>query len=250
MLLTGCHGVLSGVYGEPPTSAPVGAGQMYLDASDWHEWHYIDLEALRARVEGDPQYNASGDWVSMRIPQPEGPVLTEAPAAGTPGLYTYWYDVLGSGGLANNRFYSFQSMPAQPEPEAWTLAIHRNNARTNGCTVAATDYTSFDQLPADDALTSYLSALTYTPDTWNERDVWTVQERMLSGYIGNQGISVNETLSSWLYVYIPPIPPAFTLNSHVFILRTPEGEYVALQLADYQNAIGTKCHLTINYKFL
>lgn len=32
-------------------------------------------------------------------------------------------------------------------------------------------------------------------------------------------------------------------------MRTPDGEYAALQLENYQNALGTKCHLTINYRY-
>jgi hypothetical protein len=50
-------------------------------------------------------------------------------------------------------------------------------------------------------------------------------------------------------VHIPPVPPVFTLNSHVFILRLKNGTCAALQLENYQNAAGKKCFLTINYKY-
>ncbi|MBQ0050226.1 MAG: HmuY family protein, partial [Bacteroidales bacterium] len=85
--------------------------------------------------------------------------------------------------------------------------------------------------------------------TWNENWVWVAQDRMLSGIIGCQGICINPVLSSWLEVNLPPIPPSFTHDKHVFLLRTASGELAALQLQNYMNAAGTKCHLTINYRF-
>ena len=48
---------------------------------------------------------------------------------------------------------------------------------------------------------------------------------------------------------IPPMPPAFSLNNHVFILRLKDGTYAALQLENYQSSTGKKCWLTINYKY-
>ena len=56
-------------------------------------------------------------------------------------------------------------------------------------------------------------------------------------------------LSNWLRLDIPPMPPAFTMNSHVFIIRMKNGNYAAVQLENYMNAEGTKCWLTINYKY-
>lgn len=73
---------------------------------------------------------------------------------------------------------------------------------------------------------------------------------MLNGLIGNQGIEINPVLSSWLTVSIPPIPPVFTLNNHVFIVRFSDGTHAALQLENYLSATGTKCCLAINIRFL
>ena len=60
---------------------------------------------------------------------------------------------------------------------------------------------------------------------------------------------INRLLSSWLQLYIPPIPPAFTHDSHVFIIRMKDGTYAALQLANYISPEGDKCWLTINYRY-
>ena len=43
-MLTACNGILDDIYDEPATPA---AGDIYIDASDWTQWHYIDLHALK-----------------------------------------------------------------------------------------------------------------------------------------------------------------------------------------------------------
>ena len=57
------------------------------------------------------------------------------------------------------------------------------------------------------------------------------------------GNTYNKVLSSWLKIEIPPMPPSFTMNSHVFILRLKNGKYAALQLENYIGTDGTKCWL-------
>ena len=103
-----------------------------------------------------------------------------------------------------------------------------------------------DQLPDD---RGYYNNLDFVPDAWNQLDVWTVQDRMLLGIVGNQGINVNPVLSGWLAMEIPPMPPVFKLCSNVFILKLADGSMAALQLQNYQSTTGTKCCLTINYRY-
>lgn len=243
--LTGCNGLFAGVYDEPepePGKNTV-AGQLYIDASDWGWWYYLDLPALADSVGADSLYNPSTAWVAEAIPMQEEqqPVVQDYRW----GIYTYWYDVFGDG-LSKNEFRSFMPTAPQPEPERWTVAVHRNNVRTNGCAVAATDWAGFDELPQD---VTELASLKFEEDSWNETDVWCIQERMLLGLIGNQGIAVSNTLSQWLTVQLPPIPPALTIDPRVFIIKLPDQSYGALQLADYIGPDGTKCCLTINYRY-
>lgn len=239
MTLPSCNGIMSGIYDDPPeeTTETI-AGQLYLDASDWTKWHYIDFRELASLPQ---DANPSALWQTFDVPTRR---IAETDGAKS-GIYTYWYDVYGVG-LSKHEFRDLRPTEPQPEPDEWTLAVHRNNVRTNGCTVAMTDFSSLDQLPSD---RKFYETLDYKEDEWNETDVWVIQDRMLLGLIGNQGITVNNVLSSWLKVEIPPIPPQFTLDSRVFILRTADGEYAALQLENYQNALGTKCHLTVNYRY-
>ena len=233
--LSACHGILDDIYDDPSNDVTLKEGQLYVDASSWTEWYYIDL------------LDTNKEWVSMSIPTEKLPTLSPQPSALSPqpGIYTYWYDVFGAG-LSNHEFQSFTPTAEQPEPEKWHISVHRNNVRTNGGAAYETSYTSMSELP--ESSEAFADAI-FTPDTWNELDVWTIREQMLQGFVGNQGIQVNPVLSSWLKLEIPPVPPAFTLNNHVFIVRFDDGTYAAIQLENYQNAAGVKCCLTINCKY-
>ncbi len=233
--LSACHGILDDIYDDPSNDVTLKEGQLYVDASSWTEWYYIDL------------LDTNKEWVSMSIPTEKLPTLSPQPSAlnPQPGIYTYWYDVFGAG-LSNHEFQSFTPTAEQPEPEKWHISVHRNNVRTNGGAAYETSYTSMSELPES---SEAFADATFTPDTWNELDVWTIREQMLQGFVGNQGIRVNPVLSSWLKLEIPPVPPAFTLNNHVFIVRFDDDTYAAIQLENYQNAAGVKCCLTINYKY-
>ena len=246
LALQACHGILPGIYDEPPQEKDhTVAGELYIDASDWQRWHFIDLKAVADSVAADSLYNTSAAWVSMRIPAPDAEPSESLPESECPGIYTYWYDVYGAG-ISVNEFCTFAPSAPQPIPEKWTFAVHRNNVMTNGGEVAKTSFSSLADIPDD---LSFVDGLSFEGDTWNQTDVWTIQDRMLLGLIGNQGIRINNLLSSWLRVDVPPMPPAFTLDSSVFILRLSDGSMAALQLADYQSATGTKCCLTIRYRY-
>lgn len=227
ILLSGCQGILSCVYDEPEDDCEgFDSNQIVVDASDWSEWHYIDL--------------AKHSIVTMPVPTEESNA-----SDGKSGIYRYVYDVFGEG-IGKYDFLEYTPTEEQPEPGNWTFAVHRNNVRTNGGSVYETSYTSLFQLPAGG---EWLHSLDYAEDEWNQTDVWTVQDKMLSGIIGNQGICVNNVLSGWLEMIIPPMPPTFSHNNHVFIMKLKDGSFAALQLADYMSASGTKCCLTINYKY-
>ncbi len=241
-LFPACEGLFDDIYDTPTDGVDRLAveGQLYIDASSWTQWHYIDLKSVTDSIAADSTFDASSAFRTYGIP-----TEIQETGDGENGIYTYWYDVLGVG-LSNNRFESYSPTAAQEEPDSWTFAVHRNNVRVNGMGVFETIYTDIDAVPSD---TAAFSKLTFTPDEWNEKDVWVVQSQMLQGYIGNQGINTNRVLSGWLTVDIPPLPPTFTMNNHVFIIKTHDGTYAALQLADYLSKAGVKCCLTINYKY-
>ena len=243
LLLTACEGLFGGIYDEAPETAKqeVAAqgdtisGTLYIDASSWTDWYYIDLRAMVDSV-------AAGKSIPQDFTAYPIPTTLTGVGDGKTGIYTYWFDVWGQG-ISVNEFRNFKPIDPQPEPPNWTFAVHRNNVRTNGGTVYETALTDIKDVRkiTDDGL--------FTPDEWSEKTVWADQSQMLSSLVGSQGIKVNKVLSSWLRVDIPPMPPAFTLNNHVFILRLNDGTCAALQLENYQSTKGVKCCLTINYKY-
>lgn len=247
LLLPSCEGIMAGVYDEPADGEEVrtAEGQLYVDASDWSMWYYLDLPALAESVSENPDYNTSSAWVPLAVPAPEAAETSEVPQQGTPGVYTYWYDVYGAG-VSRFEYRAWAPAERQPEPESWSIAVHRNNLRTNGGAITRTDCDDIDALPLTHR---YLETLEFSADEWNETDVWINQDRMLAGIIGNQGIEINRTGSAWLRIDIPPMPPAFTIDRSVLVLRLADGSYGALQLRDYQSAAGVKCCLTISYRY-
>ena len=246
VMLSGCEGIFNGVYDEPESDTTSTAdGHLYINASKWQEWHYIDLRNVAERVSACTDFDTSSLWQTIEIPILKTSEETFEGNNEKVGIYTYWYDVFGEG-ISNQEYMGFTPTQPQAEPEQWTFAVHRNNVRTNGCMAAETDFISLSQIPQD---SDWISALTFTPDEWNQTEVWTVQDRMLNGIIGNQGIYINQVLSGWLKMKIPPMPPTFEINRHVYILKLTDGTYAALQLEDYMNSSGTKCCLSINYKY-
>lgn len=242
MLLHSCSGIFDDIYDTPEPIVPA-EGQILVDATSWTDWYYIDLPTLHS-------LSLSGDKEALLKAQTEHeaypiPMRLTTDGDGVSGQYLYWFDVWGEG-LKKNEFRTYEPCDAQPEPEQWTFAVHRNNVRTNGAGVFETEYTSMDQLPESSAA---FANVTFTEDQWSEKEVWDSQEQMLMSLVPSQGINVNYVLSSWLQMEIPPMPPAFKHNNHVFVLRLKDGTYAALQLENYLSATGTKCWLTINYKY-
>lgn len=243
LLLVACNGLFDNMYDEAPEEVTPAAGQLIIDATSWANWYYVDLPALKSLAD-------NGDSAALLKAQTEFepypiPMELTGQDDGRTGQYTYWFDVFGEG-ISKSEFRTFTPTDAQTEPEEWTFAVHRNNVRTNGGAVYETTYTSFAELPeTSDAFAD----VDFTADEWTENKVWDSQDQMLLGLVPSQGIEINTPLSSWLTLDIPPMPPAFTRNGHVFLLRLKDGTMAALQLEDYISPTGTKCWLTINYKY-
>ena len=245
MMVTACNGIFDDIYDEAPATANVTTeGQLLVNAASWKDWYYVDFDSLQMYIERKDTaglLKAQTNFTHYAIPTN----LTSGSGDGKTGMYTYWFDVFGKG-ISVNEKRGFTATDAQAEPESWSLAFHRNNVRTNGGAVLETKYTSLNELPKN---SSYFLGATFQEDEWTENEVWEDQSQMLMSLIGCQGIGINKVLSSWLKIEIPPMPPSFTMNSHVFILRLKNGKYAALQLENYIGTDGTKCWLKINYKY-
>ena len=254
--LTSCTGLFDSIYDDPDqnavptdvvdnqsgdsTSVTAVTGQLYIEANSWTDWFYIDLQALADTATRQQAIEQA------HYPYPIPTDLTTGSDDGTTGIYTYWFDVWGKG-ISVNEYRAFTPTDAQPAPPSWSVAVHRNNVRTNGGAVAETQLTDISLL---DMRPAELEKLHFTADEWTENVVWAEQSQMLNSLIGSQGIAVNRVLSSWLQIEVPPMPPAFTHNNHVFVLRMADDSYAALQLADYLSPSGTKCCLTIKWRMM
>lgn len=235
LMSTSCNGVFDDIYDKAPAPAE---GDLYIDASSWTKWHYINLHELRETVENGEKAKLS--ITTMDIPLTDSNDFDKD----STGIFTYWYDVFGKGITSRERRSYYATIP-QPEPEHWDLAFHRNNIRTNGGEVLETSLKDINQV----GTASLYATLPFVADSWNETDVWTVQDRMLEGLIGNQRIKINNELGKWLSVNIPPMPPIFSHADNVFIVRFNDGTCCALRLKSYINEKNVKCCLTIEYKY-
>lgn len=243
MALTACNGIFDDIYDRPASEVRPARGQLVIDATSWTNWYYVDLKRLhQLGEEGDEEALAKAQTSFEAYPIP---MSLTGQTDGRSGQYMYWFDVFGAG-LSKNELREYTPTDPQPQPGEWTFAVHRNNVRTNGGAAFKTRYTSMDELPPT---SDEFRNAQFTPDEWTENEVWDSQTQMLRGLVPSQGIAINRTLSAWLKIEVPPMPPAFTIDSHVFVLRLADGTYAALQLENYLSPSGTKCWLTINYKY-
>lgn len=238
--LTACEGILNGIYDKPTLNG----NQLYVDASDWGKWHYLDFDALLDSVANTPAgKNLSYTWQEQSIPTDS--IKPTDTGSLDCGIYTYWYDVYASG-LSTYEFRSAYGTNVQPDPAKWDIAVHLDNVRTNGGAAYETELTDMSALPSS---SSEFKDKVFTEDSWNEKDVWVEKSEMLLGLIGSQAIKTNPVLSNWLNTKIPPMPPSVERNDHIFILRLKNGNYVALQLAYHKTKDDRNYGLTINFRY-
>ena len=242
--ITACNGILEGIYDKPTAELLTKKGQLRIDASSWTDWYYVDFDSL-ALIAQSRDTLALAKAQTQFVPYPIPLDSTDVQTVTQTGIYTYWFDVFGQG-ISKNEKRGFYQTSSQPEPKKWSIAIHRDNVRTNGAAVLETNYTSMDELPKT---SSVFMGASFQKDEFTENQVWADQSKMFSMLIGCQGISINRTLSSWLTLEIPPMPPSFKHNNHIFIIRFSDGKCAAVQLENYIGLTGTKCQLTVNYKY-
>ena len=260
MMLAACDGILSSIYDEPIDKGPsvvswgdTISGSFYIEANKWDEWFYVDLHAIREAVtaahDGEQMDSTCLHFEPYKVPM----TLTNE-WDGTSKIYTYIFRVLTGKGLDDNELLQVVETDKQPEADSWDFAIHRNNNRTNHGAALETTFSSMSSLPASSTylLNQMASAgmdTTFVTDTYSEKDAWVDQTTMLQEIIPCQGIAINEVLSRWLTMEIPPMPPAFQHNGHVFLLRMNDGTIAALRCANYISARNVKCCLTIEYLY-
>ncbi len=284
-LSVSCTGLFDGIYDEPErgqrhevdTAEDTVRTTLYIEANRWDCWYYIDLHAVQ-RVAllfaeaGDTASIEDFSFEPYTIPTSLTDRRAESAGAGDDGssdegeeesagdgeeyayIHTYRFRILTGGGLSDYTCMDTTAVDPQPEPEQWDFAIHRNNVRTNRGAAMETEYTSLDELPANssllfDRMIAAGQDTTFRADTPSERDVWIDNSNMIKELIPCQSIDINEVISRWLTIEIPPIPPSFNHRGNVYLLRMSDGSVAALRLANYMSAKGVKCCMTIEVKY-
>ncbi|MBQ4279177.1 MAG: HmuY family protein [Rikenellaceae bacterium] len=149
-------------------------------------------------------------------------------------------------------YFSFEN-GIVPEPDdfttsqAWDLAFHRWDVRTNGGQSGAGQggtymltQTTFDNLPAPDAsrLVTDGTILTYmqVPDMTGEN---------------NQRVEVpaSTELGKWMTVKMATTPPGYEMAANVFMVRTAGGKWAAMRFTNYMNDKAEKGYASFTYLY-
>ncbi len=59
----------------------------------------------------------------------------------------------------------------------------------------------------------------------------------------------NPVLQEAVQYFVPPMPPKYVLNDHVFVVRTAEGKYAKVLFISYANERGENGHVTMQYVY-
>ena len=112
LAMSACHGVLEELYDEPTDNVSIKQGQLYVNASSWLDWYYIDFNAANRNAADDGSASAV-----VRYGIPTETSADDDSATPSSGIYTYWYDIFGIG-LSNHDFRGFMPTAPQPAPDA------------------------------------------------------------------------------------------------------------------------------------
>ena len=97
MLVTACNGIFDDIYDEASASSGVTTeGQLLVNASSWKDWYYVDFDSLQMYIERKDTaglLKAQTNFTHYAIPTS----MTSGSGDGKTGMYTYWFDVFGTG---------------------------------------------------------------------------------------------------------------------------------------------------------
>lgn len=126
------------------------------------------------------------------------------------------------------------------EPNEWDIAIHRYDVKTNGAVVMATNYKDFPELWA----TNGAIGEAFYPDVKNDSVL--ISFDMGTGELLYYPSQVNRVFN-WVEFSLETMPPTYTSNHNVFIVRLKDQTLLALRLESYANDQAQKGFMTIKY---
>ncbi len=111
-------------------------------------------------------------------------------------------------------------------PEKWDIAMHRENVKTNEGSAIKTYETSFD------ALTAIPEGSVFMPDVLTYTEVVIDNSQMMQEIIIYDTTEINMVLEDW--VTRSGMPPVYSVQPNVYVVRTKEGKYAKIQFTSYK----------------
>ncbi len=135
-------------------------------------------------------------------------------------------------------------------PSDWTIALHRYDVKTNAGSAFRTSYTSLSEVKtaADKGTFPMPTADEFTRDEPSKITI--DMSHMMDGYIDYADANINKVLGRWLNVDTSSMPPVYTMDSNVYLVRTSGGNVYAIQFTGYSNPYqsNTKGYISFEYE--
>lgn len=122
----------------------------------------------------------------------------------------------------------------------WDIAIHRGDIRTNS------GLSGSGNGGALKANGTKLDDVRTIPTTGYTTDV-EAQIMIEMGEDGYRTQSRNTVLADWYKS--EGMPPTYTVNDYVYIVKTADGKYATVKFSDYTNDAGAGGHVSFSYKY-
>ncbi len=159
--------------------------------------------------------------------------------------YTTWvYLNLADGSQTTLAYDNTADTPAN-----WTIAMHRYDIKTNSGSAYRTSYTSLDEVK-----TAAKKGTFPMPDTsefaQDEPSKITIDmSHMMDGHIDYADANINKVIGKWLNVDTSSMPPTYTMDGNVYLVRTKDGDVYAVQFTGYSNPYqsNTKGYISFEY---
>ncbi|WP_288056257.1 HmuY family protein [Xylanibacter rodentium] len=134
-------------------------------------------------------------------------------------------------------------------PADWTIALHRYDIKTNSGSAFRTGYTSLDEVK-----TAAKTGMFPMPDasefTRDEPSKITIDmSHMMDGYIDYADANINNVIGKWLNIDTSSMPPDYTMDSNVYLVRTKSDNVYAIRFTGYSNPYqsNTKGYISFEY---
>lgn len=129
------------------------------------------------------------------------------------------------------------------DPQAWDIAVHRYDTKTNGASVLETGFTGLSTLKTSGKMPEG----TYVADVWLEEKIVTDMSGMMDGNLKYAPSYYNAELSKWLDVDTSNMPPNYNPSNKVYVVKLKDNTVAAIRLKNFMNAAGMKGYMTIEY---